>query len=103
MPEIIWKRGAEDDLLLVHANLEDARSGLGDRFVLKLDAVLDNVRNHPAIAPIYEPPMRRLVIGSTGYGIFYTVENRGIITHALVHLSQNPENIRAKVRRLLGW
>lgn len=46
--------------------------------------------------------MRRLVIGNTGFGVFYTVEDRGIIIHALVHLSQHPESIRARIRRLLG-
>ncbi|GDX11848.1 hypothetical protein LBMAG57_36200 [Verrucomicrobiota bacterium] len=46
--------------------------------------------------------MRRLVVGNTGYGVFYTTEDRGIIIHALIHLSQHPEGIRAKIRRLLG-
>jgi hypothetical protein len=45
--------------------------------------------------------MRRLVIGSTGYGLFYTAEARGVIVHALVHLSKSPEAIREKIRRLL--
>ncbi|MEA3210904.1 MAG: hypothetical protein QOE70_3961 [Chthoniobacter sp.] len=103
MPEIIWKRGAEADLLMVHANLEDVRSGLGDRFALQLDAVLDDLRNQRAIAPNYGPPMQRLVIGNTGYGVFHTMENRRIIIHALVHLSHNPASIRVKMRRLLGW
>ena len=54
------------------------------------------------MAPIYERPVRRLVVGNSGYGLFYTVEARGIIVHALVHLSQSPETIREKIRRLLG-
>jgi hypothetical protein len=32
--------------------------------------------------------MRRLVIGSTGYGLFYSVEARGIIVRVLIHLSR---------------
>ena len=102
MPEIVWKRGAEDDLLRIHAQLEETRPGAGDRFTLKLDSVLDHLRRHPAMAPIFDPPMRRLVVGGTGYGLFYTVEARGIIMHALVHLSQDPAGIREKIRRLLG-
>ena len=102
MPEIVWKRGAEEDLLRIFVELEDRREGAGERFTVKLDAVLQNLRSHPRLAPVFEPPMRRLVVGSTGYGVFYTVENRGIIIHALTHLSQHPESIRAKIRRLLG-
>jgi hypothetical protein len=43
------------------------------------------------MAPMFVKPVRRLVIGSTGYGLFYSLEARGIIVHALVHLSRNPE------------
>lgn len=102
MAEIVWKRGAEDDLLRIFAELEDFRAGSGETFTLKLDAVLQNLRSHPGLAPVFEQPMRRLVVGNTGYGVFYTTEDRGIIIHALIHLSQHPEGIRAKIRRLLG-
>jgi len=101
MPEIIWKQGAESDLLQIFSNLEDFSEGTGERFVRKLDSTLENLKIHPGIAPPFEGPVRRLVIGSSGYGLFYSVETRGIIVHALVHLSQNPETIREKIRRLL--
>jgi hypothetical protein len=34
--------------------------------------------------------------------LFYSVEARGIIVHALIHLSRNPQVIRDRIRRLLG-
>lgn len=102
MPELVWKRGAEDDLLSIFASLGESRPGAGERFTLQLDAVLENLRKFPGMAPMFDPPMRRLVVGNSGYGVFYTVEPRGIIIHALVHLSQHPESIRVKIRRLLG-
>lgn len=89
-------------MLRIFGEMEAFQSGSGERFTLKLDAVLQNLRSHPGMAPVFELPMRRLVVGNSGYGVFYTSENRGIIIHALVHLSQHPEGIRAKIRRLLG-
>ena len=86
----------------IFSDLEEWREGSGERFTWKLDATLQNLRNHPQLAPFFEEPMRRLVVGNSGYGLFYTVESRGIIIHALVHLSQHPERIRDKIRRLLG-
>ncbi len=103
MPEIIWKGGAENDLLEVFAQLEDRGEGAGMRFLHKLDFTLGNLRAHPELAPVFEEPVRRLVIGSTGYGLFYSVESRGIIVHALIHLSRNPQVIRDRIRRLLGF
>ena len=50
MPEIIWKGGAENDLLEVFAQLEDCGEGAGIRFVNKLDATLSNLRAHPELA-----------------------------------------------------
>jgi plasmid stabilization system protein ParE len=79
MPEIIWKQGAENDLLQIFAELQEYREGAGVQFVGKLDFTLDNLRSHPEIAPVFEKPIRRLVIGSTGYGLFYSVEASGII------------------------
>jgi toxin ParE1/3/4 len=101
MIEIVWKQGAENDLLQVFSNLQDWREGAGERFVLALDASLNHLRVHPEIAPLFDRPMRRMVVGASGYGIFYTIETRRIFIHALIHLSQNPEAIRDKIRKLL--
>lgn len=101
MADIVWKQGAENDLLQIFAELEARREGAGVEFVRRLDATLANVREHPEIAPMYQPPVRRLVIASAGFGLFYSVEARGIIVHAVVHLSRSPESIRDKIRRLL--
>ena len=103
MPEVVWKQGAQNDLLEIFSNLEEIEEGSGKRLVERLDFTLSHLRQHPEMAPIFEPPVRRLVIGSTGFGLFYSVESRGIIVHALLHLARNPETIRARIRRLLGF
>ena len=36
MPEIVWKQGAENDLLQVFGELEERQGGSGERFVLKV-------------------------------------------------------------------
>jgi len=53
MAGIVWKRGAEDDLLRIFAGFEDFRAGSGETFTLKLDAVLQNLRSHPGLAPVF--------------------------------------------------
>ncbi len=83
MPEIVWLASAEQDLLAVFAELEKRRDGLGAELVACVDAVLDHVRRHPELAPVYEPPIRRLVIATTGYGLFYSIQSRGIMVHAV--------------------
>jgi plasmid stabilization system protein ParE len=101
MAEVVWKQGAENDLLEVFSNLEEWREGAGDQFVLSLDTLLQTSADIRK-TPVFHRPMRRMMIGSWGYSIFYAVEARGIIIHALIHLSQNPEAIRERIRRHLG-
>lgn len=103
MPEIVWKQGAENDLVQIFADLEEFSEGAGEQLIHKLDLTLQNLRAHPEIAPLFAEPVRRLVIGSTGYGLFYSIEARGIIVHALIHLSRDPETIRRRIRRLLRF
>jgi plasmid stabilization system protein ParE len=74
MPEIIWKQGAENDLVQIFAELEEHAEGAGVRLTSRLDFTLGHLQAHPEMAPIFEEPVRRLVIGSTGYGLFYSVE-----------------------------
>src|SRR5260370_13907994 len=102
MPEIVWKQGAESDLLQIFADLEDYSEGAGERFVQKVDFTLANLRAHPEMAPMFEEPVRRLVIGSTGYGLFFSVEKRGILFHALTPLSKKPETIPEPIPPLLS-
>jgi hypothetical protein len=96
-----WELGAErtqlqSHLLQIFADLEDSTEGAGERFVHKPDTTLQNVRAYPEIAPLFEQPVWRLVIGSTGYGLFYSVEARRIIVQALIHLNTDSETIRER-------
>jgi plasmid stabilization system protein ParE len=102
MLEVIWKRGAEDDLLRIHAGLEDLRPEAGDRLVDEIDHLLEHVRRFPDMAPSVMPSVQRIIIGSTGFGLFYSVEKRRLIIHVLAHLSRDPRSIHAEVLRALG-
>jgi len=76
MPEILWKPGAENDLLQVSSEFEKRDEGSGERFVEQLDFTLASLRRQTEMAPLFDPPMRRLVIGSTGFGLFYKDRSR---------------------------
>jgi len=47
MPEIVWKQGAENDLLQIFAELEQHTEGAGARFAGKLDFTLGHLQVHP--------------------------------------------------------
>jgi hypothetical protein len=42
--------------------------------------------------------VRRAVVFNRHYGLFYVVENRGLILHALLDLRQDPESVMLRLR-----
>ena len=101
MPEIIWKVGAQNDLLSIMTELDEFSSAAVNRLYRSIESGLEQLKSLPNLAPIYERQSRRLVLGKTAYGLIYTVEARGIIIHTIAHLGQDPKALRERVRRLL--
>ena len=92
--EVVWTRRAETDLQSAYEVLEARAEGTGERLLLVVDGALAMLRMFPEIAPHYDLPIRRMILGKTNYGIFYTVENRGIILLAIQDLRQDPGAIK---------
>jgi hypothetical protein len=57
------------------------------------------IRVNPEMTPRYSDRYRRLVLRSRRLGIFYSLESRGIIVHAICDLRQDRDTIR---RHLTG-
>jgi len=101
-PELVWTRGAESDLCAIYQELEEFNSDSGERLVLLIDASLQLLRQFPEMAPVYAPPIRRLVLHQGRYGLFYTIEHRRIILHAVADLRSGPDVLKSRFRKLLG-
>ena len=102
MPEVVWTRAAESDLQEIFAQLDEVQEGSGQRFLSLMDAALELLRQFPEMAPPFDPPFRRLVLNAGRHGLFYAVEPRGIILHAVADLRRDPEELRRRLRRILG-
>lgn len=74
MIEVVWLRGAEDDLQLAFNRYEDAWEGLGRRFYKELSDGIATLRTFPESSPVFSAPFRRLLIPRFRHGVFYTVE-----------------------------
>jgi plasmid stabilization system protein ParE len=100
MREVVWTRGAEADLQAAYEQLEAFQEGMGDGFLSLIDAAIELLRQFPEMAPIFQAPFRRLVIKDGVHGLFYTVEDRGIILHALADLRRSPDELRRRFRKV---
>jgi plasmid stabilization system protein ParE len=100
MREVVWTRGAEADLQFIFDQLSDLRDGAGEEFLILLDAAIELLKQFPEMAPTYESPFRRLVVKDGRHGLFYTIEGRRVILHAVADLRGNPELLRERFKRL---
>ena len=95
--ELIFLRGAESDLIEIYSRYLDRSAEAADRFYEFTDSRLDLLQISPELAPVYESPYRRLVLGRYPYEVFYSIENRRIVIAAILDLRQNPQQIRKRL------
>ena len=81
---------AEADLAEAKAWYERKREGLGEEFILCVEAGLDHIRRAPAAATEVHPGVRRVVVRRFPYGIFYRVDADQIAVLAVYHNKRDP-------------
>lgn len=100
MREVVWTRGTEADLQAVYDQIESVREGAGDEFLELIDASIELLRHFPEMVPVFEQPFRKLLIRDRKHGLFYSMEDRGVILHVLADLRGNPDHLLERFRRL---
>ena len=90
MHQLIIKPFAELDAIDVSKWYNDKRDGLGNEFLLALDAKINEIqRNSNHHRTIYKK-IRRALTDRFPYGVFYIIEKNTIYVLAIIHSSRNP-------------
>ena len=97
MSELVFLLSADIDIQSAYDRYENFQEGRGAIFMAHLDAAFGQLRDFPESAPIVYRNNRRLLVSGYPYGIFYTIEARGVIISGVMDLRQDPEAI---LRRL---
>ena len=87
---------AEEDLAEAKAWYDRKREGLGEEFVLCVEAALDHIRRVPAAATQVYPGVRRVVVRRFPYGVFYRVDPDQIAVLAVYHSKRDPRGWQAR-------
>lgn len=69
----------------------DKREGLGNEFLLALEAKVNAIQRNPLHFQIVYKNIRRALTERFPYGIFYIVEDDTIYILAIQHTSRNPK------------
>jgi plasmid stabilization system protein ParE len=88
---------AEADLADARAWYEQKRAGLGEEFVLCVEAGLDHICRVPKAATEVYPGVRRMMVRRFPFGIFYRVDDDQIAVLAVYHSKRDPRGWQARV------
>ena len=89
---------AELDILDAYDWYERTHRGLGETFVGEIDIALERICAHPFVFREVETSIRRAVLHTFPYLIFYTVDEFSIEVLGVLHAAQDPEYIRQRTR-----
>ena len=81
---------AEADIADARTWYERRRAGLGEQFLLCVEAALDHIRRVPAAATEVHPGVRRVVVLRFPYGVFFRVDPDQIAIIAVYHSKRDP-------------
>jgi plasmid stabilization system protein ParE len=81
---------AEADLLDAASWYERQLPGLGHRFLDQVEAVLSAISETPLMCAVLHRETRRALVRRFPFGVFYQVDESGIVVVAVMHASRDP-------------
>lgn len=97
MTELILLLSADLEVQRAFAHYEDYQEGRGAIFLHHLETAFEQLRHFPESGARFHRSYRRLLVPHFPYGIFYTIEARGIVVTGVADTRQDPKSI---LRRL---
>ncbi|MDY0075903.1 MAG: type II toxin-antitoxin system RelE/ParE family toxin [Bacteroidales bacterium] len=91
MYKLIIKPFAELDVADAFAWYSDKREGLGDEFLLALDAIFNTIQKNPFHFQVVFKNVRRALAARFPYGIFFIIEGSTVYVLAVLHVSRDPK------------
>jgi plasmid stabilization system protein ParE len=88
---LIVRAEAEADLAEAFQWYEQQVPGLGDQFLLSVDAVMASIERNPQLYPVvYRGVIRRALTRRFPYGVFFADGDRSVSVIAVAHVKRNP-------------
>lgn len=95
---IIVQPEVEVDLLEAVVWYENKLQGLGESFLLNVEATIRTIKRNPEAFPKVYKEIRRVLIKKFPFGIFYLIEKERIVILAIFHASRSPKNWKGSAK-----
>ncbi len=95
---VVILAGAESDIQRIYNQFTRHHDGAGDEFMDRLGGVLRQLEAFPESAPLRMLGFRRALVPGHVYGVYYQIELRGVMIHAVADLRQDPAWVERTLR-----
>ena len=89
---------AEADLEDAARWYEDERADLGERFLADVTRTFDRIRERPLQFPTVQADVRRALLHTFPYAVYFVVHDDDVVVLAVLHLRRNPKVWQASTR-----
>jgi len=89
---LIVRPEAERDMAEAYDWYERQRPGLGEDFLLRVEAGLDSIRNDPHLCANIYLHVKRKLIRRFPYGLFYVIAEERVSVLAVMHAKRHPRH-----------
>jgi plasmid stabilization system protein ParE len=94
---IVFHPDVESDVHESFIWYENNRIGLGNEFILSLEATLENIRRNPARFLIAENGTRKALLFRFPFVVIYQLLEDMILILAVLHSRRNPESLHHRL------
>jgi plasmid stabilization system protein ParE len=95
--DLIVAPEAVQDLAEAYAWYESQRVGLGEDFLVRVDASIQAIRRLPETHPVVLEGYRRGLVRRFPYAIFYEYADGTVTVYCVFHTSRDPEKWRQRL------
>ena len=90
MRSVILLQPAEQEVLNAAMYYDEQVSGLGDKFLDKVNAALLDIEENPFRWPVIHQQVRRRLIHRFPFGLYYRIDQDEVVVLAVAHLHRRP-------------
>lgn len=96
-PALVLREAAFADIDAAEGWYESKEPGLGGRFVDEVERTLALIVENPGAYPVVENTIRRAVVRTFPYSVFYVVEDARVVVLAVFHQAMSPMRVSTRL------
>lgn len=88
---VVYRRKVGRDLAAGFGHYEEQTEGLGESFLTAVASAFDAIEQYPGMFARVHGEVRRAIISSFPYAVFYRIESKRVVVLTVLHTARDPK------------